>query len=89
MITPKSNWEAIVLPHSPDKYHVRFASFNPDGFSLRTLYETHDPTSTLAKICTAILTDTTLSDNAKHALIELMRVAYEEVSGEQSSQGIC
>lgn len=34
---------------------------------------------TLIAINTAISTDTTLSDNAKHALIELMRVAYEEV----------
>ena len=32
---------------------------------------------TLTAINTAILTDTTLSDNAKHALIELMRVAYK------------
>lgn len=34
---------------------------------------------TLTAINTAILNDKTLSDNAKHALIELMRVAYEEV----------
>ncbi len=80
MITPKANWEAVKIPYAlPTTSRIRFATFNPDGHSLKTLYETNNPDDTLAQIFTAILNDKTLSDNAKHALIELMRVAYEEV----------
>ena len=39
-----------------------------------------NPNPTLAKINTAILSDSSLSDEHKTALIELMRVAYETVT---------
>jgi hypothetical protein len=41
--------------------------------------EVSEQEHTLSAINDAILNDKTLSEHAKHALIELMRVAYEEV----------
>lgn len=63
---------------------VRFAVFNTDGHTLKTLYETNDPNDTLAKIFAEILSDNSLSDEHKTALIELMRVAYVTLTAESN-----
>lgn len=83
MIPPKTNTPAdeqlgdYLFKQYPGFRQITY--IEPDAIKdVKIKYAVYNPT--LTAINTAISTDTTLSDNAKHALIELMRVAYEEVA---------